>query len=162
MKNASSPTIKVSVRSVDGYHKARSFRTIAGARKFATNAVGEHPEMGSSYAVSADGVSTVRVQGASLNELFAVAKGPDDRSGDFAIFNTWCMEDHSGTRIVSRHTDEEDAVLALDFHMRNDHAEAYHYGATFTEGAWVKWPAMTYNGKTAAEIMAETYPEGPF
>ena len=62
--------IKVSLNSSDGYAKSRSFKTLAGARRFAQRYVGENPEIGSWYAVSWDGVCRVTVEGATLQELF--------------------------------------------------------------------------------------------
>lgn len=62
--------ISVSYASVDGYRTARRFKTIGGARRFAHEFVGEHPEMGSFYAVSGDGVGKVTVQGCTIADLF--------------------------------------------------------------------------------------------
>jgi len=64
------PDIRVKLRSCDGYTKTRSFRTLKGAQKFAQAYVGECPEFGGGYAVSDDGISTIRVMGATLRELF--------------------------------------------------------------------------------------------
>src|SRR4051812_47030634 len=63
--------IKVHYNGCDGYRATRSFMTIKGARRYAVERVGEHPEFGSSYAVSGDGVGTIRVSGCTLRELFA-------------------------------------------------------------------------------------------
>ena len=63
-------TIQVHYRAVDGFSKTRSFKTLAGARKFAQGYVGEFPEMGAGYAVAGDGVGRVSVTGATLAELF--------------------------------------------------------------------------------------------
>lgn len=74
--------IKVSYRSVDRFSKTCTFKTLAGAQKFAQKYVGKHPDLGGwdrqdpprqgqpSYAVSEDGIGTIRVQGATLYELF--------------------------------------------------------------------------------------------
>jgi len=56
----SAAPIIVRVRTIDRFSKSRTFRTLAGAQKFAARWVGETPELGSCYAVSADGVATVR------------------------------------------------------------------------------------------------------
>jgi len=64
-------TIKITRRACDGFRDMRTFKTIKGARAFAVKYVGENPEIGSDYAVSADGVATIRVEGVTLRELFA-------------------------------------------------------------------------------------------
>ncbi len=68
--------IRVSYRSVDRFSETRSYKTIAAARRYAVKQVGEHPEFGSGYAVSGDGVGVVRVRGCTLRELFATAEKP--------------------------------------------------------------------------------------
>jgi hypothetical protein len=62
--------IKVVYTSIDYFRKARSFKTVAGAKKFAHKYVGAHPEIGVGYAVSSDGIGKVTVQGATLAEIF--------------------------------------------------------------------------------------------
>jgi hypothetical protein len=63
--------IKVKYSSVDNRKsKSRSFKTLKGARKFAQHWIGKHPEMGSTYAVSGDGIGKIEVEGAKLAELF--------------------------------------------------------------------------------------------
>lgn len=62
--------IKVSYRSVDRCSKTRRFKTLEGAQRFAQEWVGETPELGTSYAVSGDGIGTVTIEGATLQELF--------------------------------------------------------------------------------------------
>lgn len=71
--------ITVHYSSIDHFHKRRTFKTLAGAHKFAVNYVGENPDMGSSYAVSFDGIGKITVEGCSLEELFygkKAAAGP--------------------------------------------------------------------------------------
>ncbi len=69
-----SKRIEIVVRfsSVDGCHRRRVFRTLAGAQKFAHARVGPHPDIGQmfQYAVSDDGVGKIEVSGCSLEELF--------------------------------------------------------------------------------------------
>jgi hypothetical protein len=60
--------------SIDGASIRRSFKTIAGAEKFARKWIGANPEIGSSYAVSGDGVGKVTVKGCTLDELFSVQR----------------------------------------------------------------------------------------
>lgn len=74
-KKVSVKPIKVTYRSVDGASMTRRYATLAGARKWAHEMVGEHPDMGSWYAVSFDGIGRVTVEGASLAELFPVKGG---------------------------------------------------------------------------------------
>lgn len=61
--------IQVRYSAVDGYTERRTFKTLAGARRYAQKWVGEQADIGRTYAVSADGVGTVRVDGATLAEL---------------------------------------------------------------------------------------------
>jgi hypothetical protein len=64
-------TITVRYAAVDGYRTTRKFTSIAGARKFAARYIGNNPDtFGGSYAVSDDGVGTVRVEGCTLAALF--------------------------------------------------------------------------------------------
>jgi hypothetical protein len=62
--------IKVRYRSIDGYSETRKFKTLKGAQKKAHYWVGAHPEIGSNYAVSGDGVGKVTLMGATLKEVF--------------------------------------------------------------------------------------------
>lgn len=62
--------ITVVYRSVDGCRIKKKFKTLPGAQKFAAKYVGKHPEIGSSYAVSGDGVGKVEVWGTTLAEMF--------------------------------------------------------------------------------------------
>lgn len=66
--------IKVKYSSVDRFRKTGSFKTLKGARKFAQSWIGKYPEMGSSYAVSGDGIGKIEVQGCALAELFGEEK----------------------------------------------------------------------------------------
>jgi hypothetical protein len=62
--------IRVSYLAVDGYRKTSTFKTLAGAQRFAQKWVGATPELGSFYAVSPDGVGRVTCSGVNLSELF--------------------------------------------------------------------------------------------
>ena len=68
--------IKVTYTSVDGARIRKTFKTIAEARAFAVHWVGEHPELGRTYAVSGDGVGKITVEGCTLAELFAKPAEP--------------------------------------------------------------------------------------
>lgn len=84
--------IKVKYSSIDGYKKTSTFKTLAGAQKFAQKWVGEFPELGSSYAISSDGVGKITVQGVMLQELFPVegseAPGFDSPSTEWTGFDS--------------------------------------------------------------------------
>jgi hypothetical protein len=62
--------ITVYYSAVDGFKKTRKFKTIKGAQKFAQGYIGEHPDMGRTYAVSFDGVGKIEVEGTTLESLF--------------------------------------------------------------------------------------------
>jgi hypothetical protein len=64
---------RVTYLAVDGYRESKRFKTIEGARKFAQRGVGEFPEFGGTYAVSFDGVGTVRWDGLTFKDLFPKA-----------------------------------------------------------------------------------------
>lgn len=64
--------IQMWYHAVDGAQRSASFKTLRGARNFATRWVGENPEVSASfsYAVSPDGIGTVWFEGVSAQELF--------------------------------------------------------------------------------------------
>jgi len=62
--------IKIRYRSIDGCAETRTFKTIKGARAYAHNLLGPHPDIGSFYAVSDDGIGRVTCSGVTLAELF--------------------------------------------------------------------------------------------
>ena len=64
--------ITVRYSACDGARITRRFKTREGARRFAVKYVGEHPEIGFSYAISGDGVGKVTVSGCTLEDLFGV------------------------------------------------------------------------------------------
>jgi hypothetical protein len=68
--------IKVKYSSIDGGRVSRSFKTLKGARKFAQHWVGKNPEIGSSYAVSGDGIGKIEVDGCPLADLFGDERDP--------------------------------------------------------------------------------------
>jgi hypothetical protein len=63
--------ITVRYSSVDGYTETQTFDTIVAARDYARAWIGVHPEIGSRYAVSDDGIGKIEVEGATLGALFA-------------------------------------------------------------------------------------------
>jgi hypothetical protein len=62
--------IVVAYSSVDHFRKRRTFKTVAGASRYAREWIGDHPSIGMGYAVSDDGVGKITVRGATLAELF--------------------------------------------------------------------------------------------
>jgi hypothetical protein len=67
---ASSDTIVVTARFIDGGGERKTFKTLEGARKYAQSRIGAHPSIGGGYAVDNSGVCTIRVTGTSLQSLF--------------------------------------------------------------------------------------------
>ena len=62
--------IKVTYSTIDRFRKVARFVKIENARAFAHKWVGPHPEIGSGYVVSGDGIGKIQVEGATLAELF--------------------------------------------------------------------------------------------
>lgn len=64
--------IRVRYSTIDRYYESRRFKTLEGARRYAARWIGETPDIGYSfgYAVSADGIGKITVDGATLDELF--------------------------------------------------------------------------------------------
>ena len=80
MATASQETpITVTYEAIDGYHTSRPFKTLAGARKFATDYIGDSPEVyeGSSYAVSFDGIGRITCSGIPVYNLFFDPPAPE-------------------------------------------------------------------------------------
>ena len=72
--------IKIQYSAIDGFSKRKSFKTLAGARKYAQKMVGKNPSFGSYYAVSDDGIGKIVVLGVSvkLRDLFGDEVGNPD------------------------------------------------------------------------------------
>jgi len=70
MSELAKPMITVRYSAVDGYSARKRFASLQKAQKFARKWVGDHPEIGRSYAISGDGVGKVTVSGTTLAELF--------------------------------------------------------------------------------------------
>lgn len=68
--------IKVLYQASDGYRLTKKYKTLRGAQRFAQKWVGSTPELGTGYAASFDGIGTIRVQGASLSDLFPEVREP--------------------------------------------------------------------------------------
>jgi hypothetical protein len=105
--------ITVVYSSIDRVRKSRSFKTLAGASKFAVSMLGQHPEFGTGYAVSDDGVGKIEVRGCSLAELFAVPGAATSADG-YRIEAKWDGYEGyylvmHGTRILGTYDDEIEA-----------------------------------------------------
>lgn len=62
--------IKLYYTSVDGYRQQETCKDLQHAREWAHYWIGAHPEIGSSYAVSGDGIGKITCSGCTLRELF--------------------------------------------------------------------------------------------
>lgn len=63
-------TVRYESIDSDGRSTSRFFKTLARARRYAQERVGETPEIGSYYAVSGDGVGKITCDGCTLIDLF--------------------------------------------------------------------------------------------
>ncbi len=68
--------IKIRTRAVDGGGESRTFKTLEGARKYASKVLGPNFDVGMGYAVSGSGTLTLRVAGANLSDLFPQTRDP--------------------------------------------------------------------------------------
>ena len=75
--------ITLRYRSCDGYSEKRTFKTLEGAQKYAFRMVG-NADLSTDYAVSTDGIGTIRVSGCSLYDLFPKSEPVEDYSADYA------------------------------------------------------------------------------
>jgi hypothetical protein len=62
--------ITVYYKSIDGVRKHEVCQDLQHAREWASYWVGKHPTVGSSYAVSDDGIGKVSVAGCTIRDLF--------------------------------------------------------------------------------------------
>ncbi len=62
--------IKIHYESIDGYRKSKTFRSLLAAAGWAHGWVGPHAELGSNYAISADGIGKITCEGCMLASLF--------------------------------------------------------------------------------------------
>ena len=86
--------IKVKYSGVDGRGgKWRSFKTLGRAWVFAQYWVGKNPEIGSTYAVSNDGIGKIEVMGATLADLFG-----DVPSDEVVIYVVNALNRHFNSR----------------------------------------------------------------
>jgi hypothetical protein len=85
--------IKLAWTTVDRAYESRTFKTLAGARKYAHRKVGATPEIGTYYAIDGYGVSKIVVRaGTTLKEIFPDAfpgERLDDGSYDRGPYSRW-------------------------------------------------------------------------
>lgn len=115
--------ITVTYRACDGFAKRRTFKTLAGARRFAIYYLGEHPEFGHDYAVSPDGIGTITVEGATLRELFAK---PEQATGEGANTEDYPddyqfggMREYDGFHSPGHYGDEEHQAFGDEWYYRD-------------------------------------------
>ncbi len=95
--------MQITYTSIDGFRKARTFKTLKAARKFALDYVGPQDVEGGYYAVSNDGVGKVTWSGLTRADLFGA---PDTKLNAVTTFYSrgnelFCREagythDHEG------------------------------------------------------------------
>lgn len=69
--------IRLYFSTIDNCRSVKTFKSLKGAQKAAWDRVGKHPEIGSNYAISSDGIAKVVVSGdATMAQLFPPA--PDE------------------------------------------------------------------------------------
>lgn len=115
--------IRVRYRSCDGFSKSGKWKTVKAASRFARKWVGETPENGTFYAVSADGVGRVTWEGVTFGELFPAAE---------SLVKSWRKdlesneerEDVMVTRYDAPYT-EEDAMRDEEAARFDDNQERY-------------------------------------
>jgi hypothetical protein len=131
-KKATKPkaAIMVYYTSIDGAEKADAFNTVEEAGAWARHWVGDHPEIGSSYAVSGDGIGKIEVMGAELADLFpspveqtaeeinaelaAVAELLDAVDSETVELEVTMVEDIEVPRLATGRTSREERVHMLD------------------------------------------------
>lgn len=120
--------------SIDGWRATRRFKTLRGARAFAQRYVGAHPEIGSCYAVSGDGVGKITAEGCSLRELFPADEGERKPRAQVAAYQI----DYNGW-IQKNGTDKS----AVSWEVRVNHRPVG--GAHDTKEAALAWAAARYD-----------------
>jgi len=148
--------ITVRYSAIDGAKQTKKFSNVNAARAFAVDRVGAGAEVSrSGYAVSNDGIGKITVEGISIQELMSGEKA-SRVTGTFGVMRFYNCESHNGSRLVGQYDTREDQMQALCHFQETDHSECYHLAVDLVNGQWVKVLPL-YNGKTADEIVAETY-----
>lgn len=107
--------------AIDGAKGFKKFNDLKWARQEAQKWVGKHPEIGSTYAVSGDGIVKVMVEGAALSEIFPA---PANEAQVFAMKHQ--PEPQSETERVEQETLEQQAInheIATFDQMQAEEAE---------------------------------------
>ena len=117
-------TIRVTYSSIDRVRKTRTFKTLAGARKYAQHWVGATPEFGHGYAISDDGVGKIEVRGCSLAELFWVGPAAPSTDG-YRVEATWdgyeaVYRVAYGTRLLAAYDTHEEALEHIGMCRQHD------------------------------------------
>jgi hypothetical protein len=86
--------IKIFYRASDGFSMTKTFKLLSEARRFAHQRVGKTPEIGRGYAVSADGVGTIYVSGATLADVFPSETVTPTDAEMFALIDADRRADH--------------------------------------------------------------------
>jgi hypothetical protein len=70
--------IRLHTRTLDGLRETRTFTTLAGARRYFARRIGALHDVGSTYAVSADGMVTLYIyRGVTWTELLGYDPDPE-------------------------------------------------------------------------------------
>lgn len=62
--------IIITYESIDRYKTHRGFTYLSSAQRWAQKWIGKAPTLGSTYAISDDGIGKITVTGCTLKELF--------------------------------------------------------------------------------------------
>jgi len=167
--------IKLRFRTLDGIRKTKTFKTVAGARKAAHDWVGKDADVGIGYAVSTDGVVTVSVDGATLDDIFGepkVAEKKDEprkfvakRSGPDS-YDLYCGDPVPANKFgrvfeaYEVHVGDERDGWALSFEWPELGYTDDHYSTLKAALAYARWAVEGYFEYSAEEARAEQEAEG--
>ena len=104
--------IVVLYTAIDRYRERRTFKTLKGAQRFAAKYVGDTPELAPYYAISPDGIGTVR-SNIAIQDLFPVLVASEAEDKRLQIEDRAYWEDKIGDeRMSAEHQTEFDAENA--------------------------------------------------
>ena len=107
--------ITLSYAAIDGHFTQRAFTSLHEAQAFATDRVGGTPEVGTSYAVSADGVGRIDWEGCSASDLW-----PDLADDSWAREELLAIQAERDAHDYADHPDEEDYTTTRADGTRTD------------------------------------------